>query len=82
MLACVLAWIPLLIYSPCFQLSVAVVFGILLLRKPLRVFVERTLLRPFERPPELLSNLLTVSLAAQDNDDAHHRDERRRGIGD
>jgi competence protein ComEC len=65
MLACVLAWIPLLIYSPCFQLSVAVVFDILLLRKPLQVFVERTLLRPFERPPELLSNLLAVSLAAQ-----------------
>ena len=65
MLACVLAWNPLLIYSPGFQLSVAAVFGILLLRKPLKMFVERTLFRPFEKPPELLSNLLAVSLAAQ-----------------
>ncbi len=65
MLACVLAWNPLLIYSPGFQLSVAVVFGILLLRKPLKMFVERTLFRPFEKPPKLLSNLLAVSLAAQ-----------------
>ena len=65
MLACVLAWNPLLIYSTGFQLSVAAVFGILLLRKPLKMFVERTVLRPFEKPPELLSNLLAVSLAAQ-----------------
>jgi competence protein ComEC len=32
MLADVLAWNPLLVYSPGFQLSVAAVFGILLLR--------------------------------------------------
>ena len=65
MLAIVLAWNPLLIYNPGFQLSVAAVFGILLLRRPLQVFVKRTILRPFEKPPELLSNLLAVSLAAQ-----------------
>ena len=65
MLACVLVWNPLLIYSPGFQLSVAAVFGILLLRKPLKMFVERTLFRPFEKPSKLLSKLLAVSLAAQ-----------------
>ncbi|MDQ4063428.1 MAG: ComEC family competence protein, partial [Actinomycetota bacterium] len=65
MLAAVLAWNPLLVYSPGFQLSVAAVFGILLLRKPLKAFLERTLLRPFSKPPEILSNLLSVSLAAQ-----------------
>ncbi len=65
MLAAVLAWNPLLVYSPGFQLSVAAVFGILLLRKPLQAFVKRTILRPFKEPPELLANLLAVSLAAQ-----------------
>ena len=65
MLAIVLAWSPLLIYNPGFQLSVAAVFGILLLRKPLQAFVSRTILRPVEKPPELLSKLLAVSLAAQ-----------------
>ena len=65
MLAAVLAWNPLLVYNPGFQLSVAAVFGILLLRKPLQEFVKHTVLRPFEKPPELLSNLLAVSLAAQ-----------------
>ncbi len=65
MLAVVLAWNPLLIYNAGFQLSVAAVFGILLLRKPLQVLAKRTILRPFEKPPELLSNLLAVSLAAQ-----------------
>jgi competence protein ComEC len=65
MLAAVLAWNPLLVYNPGFQLSVAAVFGILLLRKPLQAFLKSTLLRPFKKPPELLSNLLAVSLAAQ-----------------
>ncbi len=65
MLAAVLAWNPLLIYNPGFQLSVAAVFGILLLRKPLQALVKDTVLRPFKKPPELLSNLLAVSLAAQ-----------------
>jgi competence protein ComEC len=65
MLAVVLAWNPLLIYNPGFQLSVAAVFGILLLRKPLQAFVKSSLLRPLKEPPELLSNLLAVSLAAQ-----------------
>ena len=65
MLAFVLAWNPLLVYNPGFQLSVAAVFGILLLRKPLQAFLKSTVLRPFEKPPELLSNLLAVSLAAQ-----------------
>ncbi len=65
MLACVLAWNPLLVYNPGFQLSVAAVFGILLLRKPLQALVKRTMLRPFEKPSELVSNILAVSLAAQ-----------------
>jgi competence protein ComEC len=65
MLAIVLAWNPLLIYSPGFQLSVAAVFGILLLRAPLLALVNRTVFRPLEKPPELVSNLLAVSLAAQ-----------------
>ncbi len=65
MLAAVLAWNPLLVYNPGFQLSVAAVFGILLLRKTLKAFLEQTLLRPFSKPPEILSNLLAVSLAAQ-----------------
>jgi competence protein ComEC len=65
MLAAVLAYNPLLVYNAGFELSVAAVFGILLLRKPLKSLVERTLLRPFEKPPESISNLLSVSLAAQ-----------------
>jgi competence protein ComEC len=53
MLAAVLVYNPLLVYSSGFQLSVAAVFGILLLRKPLKVLIERTLLRPFKKkPPE------------------------------
>jgi competence protein ComEC len=65
MLAVVLAYNPQLLYSTGFQLSVAAVFGILLLTKPLRSLVERTLLRPFRRPQEQLSSLISVSLAAQ-----------------
>ena len=65
MLAAVLAYNPLLVYNAGFQLSVAAVFGILLLRKPLKSLVERTLLKPFGKPPESVSNLLSVSLAAQ-----------------
>jgi len=64
MLAAVLAYNPLLIYNTGFQLSVAAVFGILLLRKPLRSLVEGALLRPFKKP-EPVSNLLSASLAAQ-----------------
>src|SRR5215217_317913 len=63
MLALVLAYNPQLIYSTGFQLSVAAVFGILLLTKPLKSLVERTLLRPFARPPGQISNLISVSLA-------------------
>ena len=65
MLAAVLTYNPLLVYSTGFQLSVAAVFGILLLRKPLKVLIERTLLRPFKKPPGAISNLLAASLAAQ-----------------
>jgi competence protein ComEC len=65
MLALVLAYNPQLIYSTGFQLSVAAVFGILLLTKPLKSLVETTLLRPLKSPPVQLSNLICVSLAAQ-----------------
>jgi competence protein ComEC len=65
MLAFVLSYNPLLLYSTGFQLSVAAVFGILLLRKPLKSLIEHTLLRPLRKPPEALSNLLGASLAAQ-----------------
>ena len=65
MLALVLSYNPQLLYSTGFQLSVAAVFGILLLTKPLKSLVERTLLRPLENPPAQLSNLISVSLAAQ-----------------
>ena len=65
MLAFVLAYNPDLVYSAGFQLSVAAVFGILLLRKPIKAFVENVLLRPLGKAPELLSNLLSISLAAQ-----------------
>jgi len=41
------------------------VFGILLLTNPLKSLIERTLLRPFAKPPGQLSNLISVSLAAQ-----------------
>jgi competence protein ComEC len=65
MLALVLAYNPQLLYSTGFQLSVAAVFGILLLTKPLKSLVERTLLEPLKKPPAQLSNLISVSLAAQ-----------------
>jgi competence protein ComEC len=65
MLALVLAYNPQLIYSTGFQLSVAAVFGILLLTKLLKSLVECTLLRPLKSPPAQLSNLICVSLAAQ-----------------
>ena len=65
MLAVVLAYNPALIFSTGFQLSVAAVFGILLLRKPFKEFVRRTVLRPFAKPPSLLADLLSISLAAQ-----------------
>jgi competence protein ComEC len=65
MLALVLAYNPQLVYNTGFQLSVAAVFGILLLTNPLRSLVESTLLRPFAEPPRELSNLISVSLAAQ-----------------
>jgi competence protein ComEC len=55
---------PQLVYNTGFQLSVATVFGILLLTKPLKSLVERTLLRHFAEPPGQLSNLVSVSLAA------------------
>jgi competence protein ComEC len=61
MLAAVLAWNPLLLYNTGFQLSVAAVFGILLLRKPLRSLIE---LVP-SGLPKPVSNLISVSLAAQ-----------------
>jgi competence protein ComEC len=64
MLAAVLAYNPLLVYNAGFQLSVAAVFGILLLRKPLKSLVEGTLLRPLKKPGPI-SNLLSVSLSAQ-----------------
>ena len=65
MLALVLSYNPELIYSTGFQLSVAAVFGILLVTKPLKSLVERTLFRPLKSPPRQLSNLISVSLAAQ-----------------
>ena len=65
MLALVLAYNPQLVYNTGFQLSVAAVFGILLLTNPLKSLIERTLLRPFAEPPGQLSNLISVSLAAQ-----------------
>jgi competence protein ComEC len=64
MLAAVLTYNPLLVYNTGFQLSVAAVFGILLLRKPLKSLVEETVLRPVKRPGPV-PNLLSVSLAAQ-----------------
>ena len=65
MLALVLAYNPQLIYSTGFQLSVAAVFGILLLTKPLKSLVEITLFRPLKSPPAQVSNLISVALAAQ-----------------
>ena len=65
MLAAVLAYNPHLAYSTGFQLSVAAVFGILLLREPLKALVGATVLRPFGKPPRALSDLISVSLAAQ-----------------
>ena len=49
MLAAVLAYTPLLVSNAGFQLSVAAVFGILLLRKLLKSLVERTLLKSLSR---------------------------------
>jgi competence protein ComEC len=65
MLALVLSYNPQLLYSTGFQLSVAAVFGILLLTKPLKSLVEHTLLKPLKKPPAQLSSLISVSLAAQ-----------------
>ncbi|HEX5848525.1 MAG TPA: ComEC/Rec2 family competence protein [Rubrobacter sp.] len=65
MLALVLSYNPQLVYNTGFQLSVAAVFGILLLTSPLKSLLEKTLLRPFTMPPRGLSNLIAVSLAAQ-----------------
>ncbi|QIN83105.1 DUF4131 domain-containing protein [Rubrobacter tropicus] len=65
MLAAVLALNPLLAYSTGFQLSVAAVLGILLIREPLNALVEKTVLRPVREPPRFLTNLFSVSLAAQ-----------------
>ena len=65
MLAAVLAYNPTLVYSTGFQLSVMAVSGILLLRKPLQKLVKVTVFRPFAKPPETLSNLFSISLAAQ-----------------
>lgn len=68
MLAAVLAWNPLLIYNTGFQLSVAAVLGILLLRKPIRSVFERLLperLVPERGAPKLLLDLFCISLAAQ-----------------
>jgi competence protein ComEC len=65
MLALVLAYNPQLIYSTGFQLSVAAVFGILLLTTPLKSLVEITLFRPLKSPPAQVSNLISVALAAQ-----------------
>jgi len=62
MLAAVLAYNPLLVYSSAFQLSVAAVFGILLLRDPLNALVERTVLRTFDRPPRAVCNLISAPL--------------------
>lgn len=65
MLAAVLAYNPALVYSTGFQLSVTAVSGILLLRKPFQKLVKTTIFRPFPKPPEALSNLFSISLAAQ-----------------
>ncbi len=65
MLTVVLSYNPQLVYSTGFQLSVAAVAGILLLRKPMRALVEATLFRPMGRPPRAVAELLSASLAAQ-----------------
>jgi competence protein ComEC len=65
MLAVALAYNPLLVYSTGFQLSVAAVFGILLLGEPLAALVRRTVLRPLAQPPHAVTSLISVSLAAQ-----------------
>jgi competence protein ComEC len=65
MLAVALAYNPLLVYSTGFQLSVAAVFGILLLGEPLAAFVQKTMLRPLARPSRAVTSLISVSLAAQ-----------------
>jgi competence protein ComEC len=61
MLAAVLAYNPLLVYNTGFQLSVAAVFGILLLRKLLKSLIEDTLLRPFKKPPAQISTAPIVA---------------------
>jgi len=61
MLALVLTANPLLLYNAGFQLSVAAVLGILLLRRPLEDLLRLSPLRP----PRAVSTLLSVSLAAQ-----------------
>ena len=61
MLVVVLAYNPLLLYNTGFQLSVAAVLGILLLRRPLEDLLRRSPLRP----PRPLATLVAVSLAAQ-----------------
>ena len=61
MLALVLAYNPQLIYSTGFQLSVAAVFGILLLTKPLKSLVESIPAQAAKKPPAQLSNLISVS---------------------
>ena len=63
--AAVLAFNPLLLYCTGSQLSIAAVFGILLLREPLNSPADRTLLRPFDEPPRAVSRLISVSLAAR-----------------
>jgi competence protein ComEC len=65
MLAVVLAYNPGLIYSVGFQLSVAAVAGILLLREPFRALIQATALRPFGPRAKTVADLLAVSLAAQ-----------------
>lgn len=65
MLAAVLAYNPLLVYNAGFQLSVAAVFGILLLQRPMRALVRRGLSRALHRSPNAVCDLLAASLAAQ-----------------
>ncbi|QYJ14754.1 hypothetical protein Rxycam_00558 [Rubrobacter xylanophilus DSM 9941] len=61
MLVAVLTYNPLLLYNTGFQLSVAAVLGILLLRRPIEDFLRR----PPLRPPRAVTVLVSVSLAAQ-----------------
>ncbi len=61
MLAAILTYNPLLVYNSGLQLSVTAVFRILFFRKPLNTPVDCTLLMPFEKLPEQISNLLSIS---------------------